>query len=128
MPALSVGVEDTVPATYLSPLHNKIREAFRRGDMETAHEYQVNAPDVHLFCSLTLVSLASLFQYKLMVMTSARSKYVGNSGPFTATRAVMAMLGVDLGPPRLPFQQLSAQDYTALESDLKSIGFFDWVK
>jgi N-acetylneuraminate lyase len=45
-----------------------------------------------------------------------------------AAKAVMAMLGVEVGPPRLPCAALDATQSTALRTELEQMGFFDWVK
>ena len=41
LPALSMGIRDSVPSSYKSPLHNKIRDAYDNGDMKTAQQIQV---------------------------------------------------------------------------------------
>ena len=40
----------------------------------------------------------------------------------------MKMLGVDVGPARLPNTNLDADQVTKLRSDLEKIGFFDWIR
>ncbi len=43
-----------------------------------------------------------------------------------ALKAIMKMIGVDCGPPRLPLRELLPDEYSALESELGAIGFFDY--
>lgn len=37
-----MGVSDSVPNSFMSPLHNAIRDAYNRGDMEAARDMQVS--------------------------------------------------------------------------------------
>jgi len=39
------------------------------------------------------------------------------------SKAILRMMGEDLGPVRLPLQELSADAYENLQKDLKGIGF-----
>jgi dihydrodipicolinate synthase/N-acetylneuraminate lyase len=45
-----------------------------------------------------------------------------------AAKAVMAMLRVEVGPPRLPCAALDAAQVQALRTELEQMGFFEWVK
>jgi len=45
-----------------------------------------------------------------------------------AAKATMKMLGVDVGPARLPCGSLNEAQTQALRSDLEQMGFFEWVK
>jgi N-acetylneuraminate lyase len=47
-------------------------------------------------------------------------------GYMGAAKAVMTMLGVDVGPPRLPSPRLSAAQAAELRGRLEALGFFDW--
>jgi N-acetylneuraminate lyase len=49
-------------------------------------------------------------------------------GYMEAARAVMAMRGVDVGPPRLPHGRLTAEQVERLRRDLETLGFFDWLR
>ncbi len=40
----------------------------------------------------------------------------------------MKMLGVDVGPARLPNGNPTAEQAAKLRGDLERIGFFDWIK
>jgi N-acetylneuraminate lyase len=44
-----------------------------------------------------------------------------------AAKATMEMLGVDVGPARLPNVTLSADQKAGLRRDLETLGFFGWV-
>ena len=39
----------------------------------------------------------------------------------------MQMLGVDVGPARLPNGALAPDEVRQLRSDLEQLGFFDWI-
>lgn len=41
LPALSMGITNSVPSCFMAPLHNKIREDFTKGDMKAAQHTQV---------------------------------------------------------------------------------------
>lgn len=65
-----------------------------------------------------------MLQYKCVQIAAARAKYASGAGIFTISRAMMKMIGLDLGPPRLPLEPMNVDDYTALESELRELGFF----
>ena len=46
-------------------------------------------------------------------------------GYLGAAKATMAMLGVDVGPARLPNLSLTPAQTESLRADLKQLGFFD---
>ncbi len=102
--ALSLGATGAVGSTYnfAAPIYHRLRRAFAAGDLETARMEQ--------FRSVQLVQLLS---------------GVGFMG---AAKAVMAMLGVDVGPARLPNATPSPDQVKKLRVDLEQLGFFDWIK
>jgi N-acetylneuraminate lyase len=57
-----------------------------------------------------------------MVRTLARRPF------HPAMKAVLAMLGLDCGPCRLPHPRLDERDVQDLRRDLDEIGFFDWAR
>ena len=63
---------------------------------------------------------ARQMQLALVQMVRCFVKYP----PIPAQRAIMKMLGWDLGPCRLPLTSLSAQDTAALQTALEALGFF----
>jgi len=44
----------------------------------------------------------------------------------SAGKHIMTILGVDVGPPRLPVLPIGDEDVKLLEAHLKDIGFFTW--
>ena len=98
--ALALGAEGAVGSTYnfAAPIYHRLTEAFRRGDLATARTEQ--------FASVQLVKLLSGYGY------------------MAAARAVMEILGVDVGPPRLPHTKLDGDTAARLRSELERIGLF----
>jgi N-acetylneuraminate lyase len=75
--------------------------AFAQGDWAVAREEQ--------FRSVRLVRLLS------------------SHGFMGAAKTVMRLLGVDVGPARLPNASLTAAQSNQLEQNLRALGFFDWI-
>lgn len=96
--ALAAGARGAVGSTYnvAAPLYLRLVAAFRRGDLDAARREQLR--------SIQLVQ--------------ALAKY----GYMAAARATMTMLGVDVGPPRLPHLPLSAEETRNLRRDLEALG------
>ena len=49
-------------------------------------------------------------------------------GYMGAAKAVMQMLGVDVGPARLPNASLTHDETVTLRRELEASGFFDWIQ
>ena len=104
LPALTVGVNGAVGSTYnfAAPLYLRVWKAFTAGDLATARAEQLKSVD--------LVGILNHY------------------GFMGATKAVMKMVGVDVGPARLPFARLSPEQVNGLRSNLERVGFFDWIR
>ncbi len=102
--ALSLGATGAVGSTYnfAAPIYTRLIAAFQRGDLATAREEQ--------------------FRSVRLVQALAGVGFMG------AAKAVMTMLGVDVGPARLPNATPSPEQYGKLRADLEELGFFDWIK
>ncbi len=102
--ALALGARGAVGSTYnfAAPVYHRVIAAFERGDLDAARREQ--------FHSVQLVQV--LYRYGFM----------------GATKAVMAMLGVDVGPARLPIASLTAEQAGKLRGDLEKLGFFEWIR
>lgn len=100
LPALSVGANGAIGSTYnyAAPIYLKVIDLFSSGQIE----------------------LAQQFQYEAVKMIKLIIKY----GPIPSQRAIMQMLGFEMGPSRLPLQTLSNEQYDGLKKDLENIGFF----
>lgn len=102
--ALALGATGAVGSTYnfAAPVYHRLMRAFDAGDLATAREEQYRSVQI--------------------VATLAPRGFMG------AAKAVMKMLGVDVGPARLPNGNLDAIQFKQLRADLEAMGFFDWVK
>lgn len=76
-----------------------ILEAWEQGDLEKARELQNFAQDV------------------IDVICHFRGNIVGG-------KRIMKLIGLDLGPNRTPFQNITDEEEAALRAELESIGFF----
>lgn len=101
MAAMTLGAEGAVGSTYnfAAPTYHRIIEASRRGDIATARAEQ--------FRSVQLVEVLSGFGY------------------MAAAKALMEILGVAVGPPRLPFARLGEEDVVRLRGELERSGYFE---
>jgi N-acetylneuraminate lyase len=101
--ALAMGARGAVGSgfNFAGPIYNRLLGAFAGRDIVAAREEQ--------FRGARLVQLLS------------RHGYMG------AAKAVMKMLGVDVGPPRLPNVALTAGQAKELRGELGGMGFFEWL-
>lgn len=77
-----------------------IIEAWEAGDLEAAREKQNFAQEV------------------INVICRYRGNIVGG-------KRIMKLIGLDLGPNRTPFRNLTAEEETAMKQELEAIGFFE---
>jgi len=100
---LLAGGTAAVGSTYnfAAPIYHRLRIALAEGDLDEARRQQARS----------------------QALVRAFAAY----GPRAAQKAIMAMVGVDCGPTRLPVKPLSAKDADSLRQDLQRIGFFDWI-
>ncbi|MDB6073870.1 MAG: dihydrodipicolinate synthase/N-acetylneuraminate lyase [Verrucomicrobiaceae bacterium] len=102
--ALAMGAKGAVGSgfNFAAPIYHRLMAAFVAGDMATAREEQ--------------------FRGVLIIQLFAGLAYMA------AAKAAMKMLGVDVGPARLPNANLTADQTKKLHGDLEAMGFFEWVK
>lgn len=77
-----------------------IIDAWKRGDLEEARRLQNFAQDV------------------INVICHYRGNIVGG-------KRIMKLIGLDLGPNRVPFQNVTPEEETAMKKELESINFFE---
>ena len=65
---------------------------------------------------------AKKLQHKALEYLKIFNKHGGN---IAVTRAFLILLGLDVGPPRLPNKALSDTDMQSLKNDLQKAGFFN---
>ena len=100
---LSAGARAAVGSTYnfAAPIYQRLLNAFAVGDLETVRQEQSRSQAI----------VRAFLPY----------------GPRGAQKAIMKMIGIDCGPSRLPVATLTPSQFGALESELRGIGFFDWI-
>lgn len=101
LPALAVGARAAIGSTYTfaAPLYHRVMEAFDKGDLVAARQHQAFMVEV----------IRVMLRYP----------------PIPAQKAIMKMLGWNLGPARLPLETLSEAQYTALYEALNRLSFFE---
>jgi N-acetylneuraminate lyase len=104
LPALSVGAEGAIGSTYTfaAPVYLSIIELYRAGKFAEARALQAKVVDF-IRCIIRHPSIA-------------------------AQRAIMHMLGIDMGNPRLPLVALNDKAYAQLKADLEAVGFFELLQ
>lgn len=102
--ALATGARGAVGSSYnfAAPLYHRLIDAFDRGDLASARLAQHR--------STQLIALL------------ARYGYMG------AAKALMGILGVDVGSARLPNNSPAAEQVRSLRNELETLGFFDWIR
>ncbi len=100
--ALSAGASGAVGSTYnfAAPVYHRLIAAFEKGKMAEARREQLR--------SIRLIEILASF------------------GFMAAAKALMDMLGVDVGPARLPHANLASKERARLKTSLERLGFFDW--
>ena len=100
--ALVLGSPGAVGTSYsfAAPLYNRIIEAFKSGDMETARQLQSR--------SMELIAIARRY------------------GGHRAMKQIMKMIGLDCGPIRLPWRPLSVIEYDTIHTELQALSFWDY--
>ena len=103
--ALALGAKGAVGSTYnfAAPIYQRLMKGFAAGDLARARAEQYRS------CRL--------------VKTLAGQSY----GYMGAAKALMGMLGVPVGPARLPNLSPTPAQVEQLRSDLQQLGFFDWI-
>jgi N-acetylneuraminate lyase len=101
--ALAVGARAAVGSTYnyTAPLYHRMINAFQAGDLATARQ-------------------ASRFSVELIAVLL-------RFGGVRTGKAIMSMIGVDVGPPRLPLQPLTKDEVATVRSWYERLGFFDAI-
>ncbi|HEV7402641.1 MAG TPA: dihydrodipicolinate synthase family protein [Chthoniobacteraceae bacterium] len=101
--ALAMGARGAVGSgfNFAAPIYQRLMKAFAAGDLAAAREEQFRG-----------VQLIKLF---------VRHGYMG------AAKATMQMLGVDVGPARLPNASLDAEQAKQLRGELEGLGYFEWI-
>ncbi|MCK4677391.1 MAG: dihydrodipicolinate synthase family protein [Bacteroidales bacterium] len=99
---LVLGAKAAVGSTYnyFSPVYHKLWEAFNNGDLEEARNMK-----------------------RLSVKIVALVKKYG--GAVVCGKSIMNLLGMNLGPCRLPIRNLDSSEIDQLKKDLEEMHFFN---
>ncbi|MDR6944271.1 dihydrodipicolinate synthase family protein [Mucilaginibacter pocheonensis] len=102
--ALAVGANGAVGSTYnfAAPFYHDIISSFKKGDILKARALQAKVVEM----------IRILFKFS----------------PIPAQRAIMKMLGYNLGPCRLPLVDLTDAEFILLKESLDTIDFFHLLK
>ena len=100
---LVLGATGGVGGTYnhMMGTYIEIKAAFEKGDLETARKLQARS---QAFINVLI-------------------RYRGN---VIAGKRIMKFLGLDLGPNRIPIQNITPEEETKMKADLEEIGFFEY--
>lgn len=103
LPALAAGAKAAIGSTYTfaAPLYLRTMDAFQKGDIETAREQHAYLVEV----------IRILLKYP----------------PIPGQKAIMQMLGWDMGPCRLPLATLDRESFDEFYRELDALSFFDKV-
>jgi len=103
--ALALGATAAVGSTYnfAAPIYHRLIKAHAMGDQITAQAEQ--------FRAVRLV--------ETLVATPG--------GFISASKALMELLGVPVGPARLPLPRLTPPQISDLRKRLEELGFFEWI-
>jgi N-acetylneuraminate lyase len=101
--ALATGARGFIGSTYnfVAPLYNAIMDEFKKGNVKEAQRLQ--------YISVEMVRVIVKF------------------GGLRAQKAMMKLIGLDCGNVRYPLSPFKEHEYKLLETDLRNIGFFDWI-
>jgi N-acetylneuraminate lyase len=101
--ALATGARGFIGSTYnfVAPLYYAIMDEFKKGNVKEAQR----------------------LQYISVEMVRVIVKY----GGLRAQKAMMKLIGLDCGNVRYPLAPFKEHEYKLLETDLRAIGFFDWM-
>jgi len=101
---LSAGAGVAIGSTYnfAAPLYGRIVEAVGRGDVQSARSDQAKA--VRMI------------------------RMILSHGGLAAQKEMMAILGIDCGPTRLPHRPITAEQQRALRAGLEDLGFAGWIR
>lgn len=104
--AMAMGCTGAVGSTYnyMGAEANRLVQAFQKGDLEQARVHQARCGD-------------------LVKLLHHGGRY---GAGVNVQKAIMELIGVQVGPPRAPHRRPSPEGLELLRRDLTDIGFFEW--
>ncbi|XP_074652200.1 N-acetylneuraminate lyase B-like isoform X3 [Tubulanus polymorphus] len=117
--AMALGIEWAVGSTYnfMPRVVHRMVEAFNRGDIHQAKLEQRRIQDV--------IRVRNKYE-QLQAGQHATRPTHGKT--VAETKEFMPLIGLDMGPPRLPLKPLSNDLREQFRKDLENIGFFTWIQ
>lgn len=105
LPGLSMGCEAFIGSTYnyQGRVANRVMTAFEAGDMASARKEQ----------------------FRIQALVSVLIKYGGHTG---TNKAIMSLVGPEMGPARSPLHNPSPEERELIRKDLQAEGFFEWIQ
>lgn len=100
---LAIGLEGNIILSFDGLALGRIKDAFDRGDLTAARQDQVHVIELY----------------------NIKNKYFTSTPAFA--KAILRLLDIDMGQPRLPLSPFTDDTLEALRNDLAKIGFFDWA-
>src|SRR3546814_14922461 len=85
---------------FIAPLYHELIAAVKSGSLEHAQQLQLE--------SVKIV------------------RVINKYGGLRSQKAMMNLIGMDLGPVRLPLNPLNGAEIRQMEKELREVGFFDW--
>jgi N-acetylneuraminate lyase len=104
LPALAVGAKGAIGSTYTfaAPIYREVMAHFKAGRIEQARARQMAAIEM----------IRCLFKWS----------------PIPTQKAILKLLGMDLGPCRLPLQSLTDKQVAELNTRLEQVNFFSTLQ
>lgn len=104
LPALAVGAKGAIGSTYTfaASIYLDILASFRQGRIDEARDMQYN--------SIRMI------------------RCLGKYSPIPTQKAILKLMGQDLGPCRFPLNTLTADQVTELQHSLVEAGFFETLE
>jgi len=101
---LAIGYRAAIGSTYgfAAPLYHRVRAAFAAGEWDEAR----------------------LWQARVIEMIRTIFAACGRGG----LKAMMALVGVNCGPPRWPIRPVSSKQQETLRRALEQMGWFEWME
>ena len=101
--ALAVGARAAVGSTYnyAAPLYRRMMDAFEAGDLAAARRWS----------RLTVDGVVPLYRF----------------GGIRTGKAIMGLIGIDVGPPRLPLEPLTPEELNTVRDAYERLGFFEVI-
>ncbi|OWF43497.1 N-acetylneuraminate lyase B-like [Mizuhopecten yessoensis] len=90
---------------FMPDLYNRMIQQLKEGDFDSARKEQIQGQRL---CRI-------VYRYGSIL-----------GGNVAALKAIMSMIGLDMGPPREPMRAITSEEFGKYKSEIESIGFSEW--